>query len=158
MAKFIADDGFRDSKLDHRLPFDIFKLEEILGGSGPDVHKFYNEQWQFLSPILYESVHPWFIDSKIAMPFTKERRLASGGFGTVYKLEIEASHQKIEQKKWAALRLFALFFSSCSDLFGLTALETRLTLKIFHQFVRKEFRPNEIYTKEIYAQRSRCIL
>jgi hypothetical protein len=80
---------------------------EILGGKGPIVHKFYNEQWQFLSPILYGSVYPRFIDSEITMPFTKEPRLASEGFGTVYAIGNEASHQMFEQKNRAAVCFFA---------------------------------------------------
>jgi hypothetical protein len=102
VVKLIEADGLQHSPLDHMLPLDYDKLQDIFGESVPARH-FYDEQWQFLSPILSESVHRQTIDSRLALPFIDERQLGAGGFGRVIWTQIDDSHHTFDTARWKAV-------------------------------------------------------
>lgn len=130
ILKFIELDGFQDGCFDHKLPLDLVTLKHILV-TDADAKSFYDEQWQFISPIISESVIPRFIDGRVAMPFTRDHRITEGGFGTIFHVEIESSHQNFPGEKWAAVCIQSPFLLACP----------RNLAEVGIQLVRKEFKP-----------------
>ncbi len=100
--KFLQAGSLQNSPLDDMLPLNYDKLQEIFGHSVPAKH-FYDEQWQFLSPILSESVHRQTIDSRLALPFIAERLIGVGGFGRVLWTQIDDSHHTFDTARWKAV-------------------------------------------------------
>lgn len=89
-----ALDQFQPSGLDHRLPFHIDTLRRILPNTRAE--KFHKVQWEFSTPHLSTTGIPRCLEPQIVLPFTKNQRLAEGGFGVVYSVEINAEYHRLE--------------------------------------------------------------
>lgn len=92
ILKFIQGDGFSGSRLDHKLPFELDKLRAILSDSTASI-EFYEHQWEFTAPVFNGSLLPRVLQKEVIMPYLKEDHIGQGGFGDVYEVEIESSHQ-----------------------------------------------------------------
>jgi hypothetical protein len=54
---------------------------------------FYEKQWEFTAPIFAPFVLRRSLEYETILPFIKEEKLGSGGFGDVYLLDIDPGHQ-----------------------------------------------------------------
>lgn len=90
---FIEGDKYKGSGLDHGLPFDKENLRTILP-TELIADEFYERQWHFSAPIFSDSVFSRALPPETILPFTNEQRLGEGGFGDVYSINIEPSHQR----------------------------------------------------------------
>jgi hypothetical protein len=84
---FISEDQFQQSQLDHRLPFELQKLEALLRPA--HARLFFDRQWEFISPVFSESVLRRQLDDHIILPFTDDSYRDKGGFGMVYNIQLE---------------------------------------------------------------------
>jgi hypothetical protein len=91
ITKFIAGDQLQSSQLDYKLPFDLGQLQNLM--SGGHAALFYDKQWEFTAPVFTPSVLRRSLQHDTILPFTKEQKVGSGGFGDVYLLDIDPNHQ-----------------------------------------------------------------
>jgi hypothetical protein len=97
MPEFIRSDQYQgQSSLDQRLPFS----EEFLFSIIPEniAKKFYREQWEYAAPIFSKSILPRELHEKTILPIHCEKRIAQGGFGTVYEITIHSAHHSFGGK------------------------------------------------------------
>ena len=103
----------QESKIDDRLPFSLERLESILNkgdASSAEACRFYERQWEFTSPIFSGTLTRRDLPYDTILPFLKKEPTGSGGFGTVYEIDIEPSHQRfpdspsqVRRGSWAYL-------------------------------------------------------
>ncbi|KAF2474368.1 kinase-like protein [Lindgomyces ingoldianus] len=89
-SKFIEEGEFQD----HRLPFNLNTLDKQL--SLPAAKDFYERQWEFTAPTFYRGTIHRLLNDRSVLPFTKDKRIGNGAFGTVYEIKLDQSHQKME--------------------------------------------------------------
>jgi hypothetical protein len=85
---FVGADQFQSSPLDHRLPFELQKLNSLLRPLHAQL--FHEKQWEVISPVFSESVLRRQLEDQTILPFSAEKIIGRGGFGTVYKVELDA--------------------------------------------------------------------
>lgn len=91
ITKFIEGDQLQSSQLDHRLPFHLEQLQTLM--SRGHANLFYEKQWEFTAPIFAPFVLRRSLEYETILPFIREEKLGSGGFGDVYLLDIDPGHQ-----------------------------------------------------------------
>lgn len=73
------------------------RLRAAFSGWDLDTRKEFSEmQWTVLVPVFFEAEHLK-LDDKARLPFIKTNRIASGGFGSVHRVEIHRDHEKFEK-------------------------------------------------------------
>lgn len=87
---FISSDQYQQSQLDHRLPFELEKLQTWLKPA--HARLFFDRQWEFISPVFSESVLRRQLDDHTILPFTNDSYRDKGGFGMVYDIELDPEH------------------------------------------------------------------
>ncbi|MCJ1251373.1 hypothetical protein MMC30_008606 [Trapelia coarctata] len=90
IEKFFKDDHFQEPPLDHKLPFSIQYLQSILPNLQAEL--FYDQQWLFCAPYFSDSRIPRCFQDQTILPYQKNVRLTSGGFGVVFDVEINDAH------------------------------------------------------------------
>ncbi len=91
IKRFIQNDQFGTHCKDHQLPFTVSRLNEILD----DEYRaklFHEKQWEFTAPIISGRVMPRTLEKWTVLPYLSERHLATGGFGSVYKVKIHPTY------------------------------------------------------------------
>lgn len=92
ISRFMEHDHYQKSPLDERLPFSMETLDSII----PDIAEDFCEmQWEFVAPILYRNVVHRSLPDKTRLPFVYNKKIAEGGFGVVYEIELHLDHQTI---------------------------------------------------------------
>jgi hypothetical protein len=89
IISFISADQYQESKLDHRLPFDLSNLKGLLHRSPVHGKLFFDRQWEFLSPMFSESVLRRQLDKHTILPITSENYISKGSFGTVWEIHLD---------------------------------------------------------------------
>ena len=73
------------------------RLRAAFSGWDLDTRKgFFEMQWTVLVPVFFEAEHLK-LDDNARLPFIKTNRIASGGFGSVHRVEIHRDHEKFEK-------------------------------------------------------------
>jgi hypothetical protein len=87
---FVKHDQLATSSLDSRLPYTLETLTIIV----PDIaHEFYEIQWEFLAPVFSKGVLHRELHDMIKLPFVHNKKIDTGGFGDVYEIALEPTHQ-----------------------------------------------------------------
>lgn len=88
-SKFIEEGEFHDQ----RLPFSLNILGKQL--SLPSAKDFYEKQWELTAPTFYRGTIHKSLNDRSILPFTKDKRIGNGAFGTVYEIKLDQSHQQL---------------------------------------------------------------
>ena len=91
IERFIQNDHFQTSPLDHKLPFSIEHLERTLSNKHRAAF-FYKQQWEFCAAFFSNSGIPRCLDKRTILPYQRNSYLAEGGFGTIWDVEINDAH------------------------------------------------------------------
>jgi hypothetical protein len=94
IAKFLKEDGYLESEIDARLPFDSCYLERLVGNED-FVRKFCEKQWEFIAPIFSGGILPRVLTKEVILPFIENEPIGRGGFGDVSRIRIHPAHQTI---------------------------------------------------------------
>jgi len=86
-SKFIQEGEL----FDQRLPFSVDILGKQL--SLPSARDFYERQWELAVPTFYRGTIHKSLDNRSILPFTRDKRIGNGAFGTVYEIELDHGHQ-----------------------------------------------------------------
>lgn len=81
---------------DQRLPFSLDLLHEQL--SLPFAIDFHNTQWELIAPTFSHGTIDKLFNDKSILPFTKDEYIGSGAFGVVYQIELDHSHQQLDDQ------------------------------------------------------------
>lgn len=92
---FIQDDQLQSS-LDHKLPFPLRKLQELLPSASLG-QEFYEKQWEFAAPVFTKRLLPRVLEDDIILPFVEDKEVGEGGFGVVHIIKVELHHQSLGQ-------------------------------------------------------------
>lgn len=92
ITNFIEHDQFGTHQLDHQLPFTETRLAEILE-DGFVASKFYDTQWEFVAVTFSGQVMPRTLEKRTVFPFLSQTYLATGGFGSTWKISIHQSYR-----------------------------------------------------------------
>lgn len=96
ILKFVEDDHLQGSHLDHKLPFQLDKLQKLLSNLSA-AKQFHEKQWEFTAPIFTGSVLPRVLEKEVILPFVESSEVGEGGFGVVHLIKVEPSHQEFSQ-------------------------------------------------------------
>ncbi|KAF5614656.1 serine threonine kinase [Fusarium tjaetaba] len=88
LANFIEGDQLDDAKLPFRI--DTLQTLEI---PEDDAKDFENKQWELLAPVFRRGTLNKRLDESLILPFTQEKRIGKGAFGTVYETVLDPNHQ-----------------------------------------------------------------
>ncbi len=92
ILRFLEHESFQKSPLDHRLPFSDRELERIV----PEIAiEFYEKQWEFTAPVFTRSVDHRHLQASIVLPFLEDKKIGEGGFGEVFKITLDPTHQDL---------------------------------------------------------------
>jgi hypothetical protein len=92
ILEFVKHDQHSALPLDSRLPFSLETLTTIV----PDIAvEFYETQWDLLAPVFTKGVLHRELHDLIRLPFVRSEHVGEGGFGDVYRIELEAHHQTL---------------------------------------------------------------
>jgi hypothetical protein len=94
IAKFLGEDGYLESEIDARLPFDGSYLERLVGNKD-FVRNFRETQLEFVAPIFSGGILPRVLTKEIILPFMENEPIGRGGFGNVSRIRIHPAHQTI---------------------------------------------------------------
>ena len=95
ILSFIQDDQFQSS-LDHKLPFPLGKLRELLPSASLG-QEFYEKQWEFAAPVFTKRLLPRVLEDDMILPFVEDKEVGEGGFGVVHTIKVELHHQNFGQ-------------------------------------------------------------
>lgn len=90
IVKFIEADELEDVKL----PFSNEFLREEIGM--PDTIEFVEKQWEFTAPTFQRGTLNRRLKEKAILPFTMQKKMDKGAFGTVYMVELDQDHQQLD--------------------------------------------------------------
>ncbi|RYO75494.1 hypothetical protein DL764_010377 [Monosporascus ibericus] len=91
LRKFIESDQLDDAKL----PLSVEILTQDILLSEETAKDFEEKQWEFIAPTFCRgTLHRRLGDSAI-LPFTQNKRIGKGAFGTVYEVAIDTDHQAL---------------------------------------------------------------
>ena len=77
---------------DSRLPL----TEDDLGFLGPSVaQRFYERQWEFISPLLIKHKLHWKLKDREILPFLYDEYIEEGCFGQVFRVTLCPGHQSL---------------------------------------------------------------
>lgn len=89
--RFIKDDKLQHADLDHKMPYGIEKLEQLL--PPPASHEFWDKQWEFTAPFFSESLFARVLPDEFILSFLKkDKLLGTGALGQVFEILIEPSY------------------------------------------------------------------
>jgi hypothetical protein len=98
IVSFIEDDRMQRGPVDHHLPFELTKLEELLD---PMVAQdFYDKQWEFTAPSFSGSVFTRILPDDFVLPFLSDKELGEGSFGAVHRIQVERSYQQFGREPY----------------------------------------------------------
>lgn len=92
IVSFIEDDRMQRGPVDHHLPFELTKLEELLHGMV--AQDFHDKQWEFTAPSFSGSVFTRILPDDFVLPFLSDEELGEGSFGAVHRIQVECSYQQ----------------------------------------------------------------
>ena len=91
ITRFIKEDQFSGVSLDARLPLQGTDISWYF--SNPEKGKlFLRRQWSFLAPVFSENRSCRELDDRVILPFLHKRLVDKGGFGKLYRINVDASH------------------------------------------------------------------
>ena len=88
---FIEDDRMQRGPIDHHLPFELSKLQDLLDETM--AQDFHDKQWEFTAPFFSGSVFKRVLPDDFVMPFLSDEDLGEGSFGAVHRIQVECSYQ-----------------------------------------------------------------
>ena len=91
IVSFIEDDRMQRGPIDHRLPFELIKLKELLDGT--IAQDFHDKQWEFTAPSFSGSVFKRVLPDDIVLPFLSDKYLDEGSFGAIHRIKVDSSYQ-----------------------------------------------------------------
>ena len=91
IISFIEDDRMQRGPMDHRLPFELSKLQDILDETM--AQDFQDKQWEFTAPFFSGSVFKRLLPDDFVMPFLSDKEVGEGSFGVVHQIQVEHSYQ-----------------------------------------------------------------
>ncbi|KAL4747497.1 kinase-like domain-containing protein [Aspergillus terricola var. indicus] len=92
IQRFIRYDQLQDRSMDHMLPFDESKLRQILFDETV-AGLFYEKQWELCAPVFLGDIMSRKLDPHTIMPYLKEQLIASGAYGSVYKVQFHSTYR-----------------------------------------------------------------
>ena len=98
IVNFIKDDRMQRGPIDHHLPFELTKLQELLGLMV--AQDFHDKQWEFTAPSFSGSVFTRILPRDFVLPFLSDEDLGEGSFGTVHRIEVERSYQQFGREPY----------------------------------------------------------
>lgn len=109
ILSFIKADRLQRSTIDHKLPYELGKLKEILNTAV--AQEFYDKQWGFTAPFFSGSIFTRIIPDDFVLPFLSDTELGEGSFGRVHKIQVERSYQQfgLEPYHEVSLRMLHVF-------------------------------------------------
>ena len=99
LLEFVYNDQLQSSDLDHQLPYEIEKLQNILSDSVAPKYlwkEFYTEQWRFTAPVFDGSIFKRVLHRKSRLPYLIDQPIdeeQEGAYGRISQVEIEPSHR-----------------------------------------------------------------
>ncbi|KAL9041395.1 MAG: hypothetical protein Q9214_004126 [Letrouitia sp. 1 TL-2023] len=107
IVNFIQDDRMQRGPIDHSLPFELGRLEELLDEQV--AQDFYDKQWEFTAPTFSGSVSTRVLPDDFVLPFLSDVEVGEGSFGTVVRKEFKPrrkqSEYELELRNLSILRL-----------------------------------------------------
>ena len=95
ITAFIRKASYRSQGIDSLLPINEDVLRTLFEDKQLAID-FTQRQRSFTAPLFFDNVFTLMIPAEAILPFIHEQYLNSGGFGEVYGVTIEPSHQKFE--------------------------------------------------------------
>jgi len=92
IVRFIEHDNLQGLPIDFRLPFSMPELKRLLPSIWDD---FYEKQWEFSAPVFLDDTEHRTLDDFAVLPFVKNDKIADGGFGEVFRIELHPGHQNV---------------------------------------------------------------
>ncbi|KAI4215894.1 MAG: hypothetical protein LQ351_001882 [Letrouitia transgressa] len=99
IVNFIQDDRMQRGPIDHSLPFELSKLEELLDEQV--AHDFYDRQWEFTAPTFSGSVFTRVLPDDFVLPFLSDVEVVRKEF----KPRRNQSEYELELRNLSILRL-----------------------------------------------------
>ncbi|KAI0966951.1 kinase-like domain-containing protein [Xylaria arbuscula] len=90
IVRFIENDYMQGQPLDAKLPFGKPELIAILGEENGEL--FYRKQWTMSVPRFRGDSSHRIFDKATIFPFTQERKIGAGAFGTIYEVKLDPEH------------------------------------------------------------------
>ena len=90
---FIEHDQFQTGELDAKLPFYQIQLQDIVDEKSARL--FCQKQWAFIAPHFRNDLSYRALEDDVILPFISSRFVGSGGFGKVFEVVLERSHQGV---------------------------------------------------------------
>ena len=91
LSKFIEAD-----QLDTKLPFTAETLTHDVQLSNEEAEDFEERQWEFMAPTFCRGTLNRRLSDSAVLPFTQDKRIGKGAFGTVYETVLDPSHQGLD--------------------------------------------------------------
>ena len=95
---FIEDDLMQRGPIDHHLPFELTKLQQLLGETV--AQDFHDKQWEFTAPFFSGSVFKRVLPDDFVLPFLSDTDLSEGSFGAVHQIQVERSYQNFSREAY----------------------------------------------------------
>lgn len=93
IVNFIEHDHLQNQRQDSKLPFRRSELGEILDDELAE--EFCRTQWVVSAPYFRNDMSHRLLNDDTILPFTKNFKIGSGAFGTVFEITIDARHQGV---------------------------------------------------------------
>lgn len=95
MVELLTNDYLQHGGLDRKLPFELTFLKEKMALKHAD--RFWDEQWTFCVPTLFESALFRVLPSKAILPFLRlSYKESNGSFGEMAEVELDAEHHQFD--------------------------------------------------------------
>jgi len=94
LSKFIEADQLEDAKL----PFKVETLSHDIQLSKEEAKDFDEKQWELIAPTFHRGTLNRRLEEDAVLPFTQDRRIGRGAFGTVYEAVLDSRHQELNHK------------------------------------------------------------
>ncbi|KAI1126464.1 hypothetical protein F5Y10DRAFT_278797 [Nemania abortiva] len=102
---FVTNVVAEPDDLGNKLPLTQARLEEIFLGDPATVHNFLSNQHRFCTLTLFSDTAHMVLDDDdtIRLPYIRERKIARGGYGSVWEIEIPHGHLVIHTHRETSL-------------------------------------------------------
>ena len=98
IVSFIEDDRMQRGPVDHHLPFELTRLEELL--ERVVAQDFHDKQWEFTASSFSGSVFTRVLLDDFVLPFFSDEELGEGSFGAVHRIQVERSYQQFGREPY----------------------------------------------------------